>query len=52
MWLINNNGVTKFVGEPEELDFDRTAHVTVVSKLTGEAKSVTIEPGATAFVEF
>ena len=52
VWLINNNGVTKFVGEPEEFDFDRTAHVTVVSKLTGEAKSVTIEPGATAFVEF
>ena len=52
VWLMNNEGVTKFAGEPEEFDFDRTAHVTVVSKLTGEAKSVTIEPGATAFLEF
>ena len=52
VWLMNNEGVSKFGGEPEEFDFDRTAHVTVVSKLTGEAKSVTIEPGATAFLEF
>jgi len=52
VWMMNNKGIVKFGGEPEEFDFSETAHVTVVNKLTGEAKSVEIEPGETAFLEF
>ena len=52
VWMMNNDGVTKFAAEPEEFDFNETSHVTVVNKLTGEAKSVEIEPGGTAYLEF
>ena len=52
VWLMNNAGITKFAAEPEEFDFNETSRVTVVNKMTGEAKSVEIEPGGTAFLEF
>ncbi len=52
VWMMNNAGVTKFAGEPEEFDMSEKSRVTVVSKLTGEAKSVEIEPGGVAYLEF
>ena len=52
VWMMNNAGVTKFAGEPEEFDMAEKSRVTVVSKLTGEAKSVEIEPGGIAYLEF
>ena len=51
MWLINNKGVTKFAGEPEELDPKAAARVKVTDKATGRIYEKTIASGGCAWVE-
>ena len=50
VWLFNNKGVTKFIGEPEELDTAKTARVTV--RCGKETKTVEVPPGGIRFVGF
>lgn len=50
VWLFNNKGVTKFIGEPEILDESQTATVSV---RCGQAeKVVRVSPGGIAYAEF
>lgn len=36
VWLINNKGVVKYYGEPQELDATKTAKVRLTSRLSGD----------------
>ena len=45
VYLINNRGVIKFADEPEEFDPEKTAHVTVTVKSTGEKLVADVKPG-------
>ena len=45
VWLINNNGVTKFFGEPEELDPKATSVVRITYKATGRTYTARVKPG-------
>ena len=45
VWLVNNKGVVKFSDEPEEFRLERTAHVVVTVKATGEKFVADVAPG-------
>ena len=45
VWLVNNKGVVKFSDEPEEFRLERTAHVVVTVKATGEKFMADVAPG-------
>ena len=45
VWLINNNGVTKFFGEPEEFDPKATSVVRITCKATGRTYTARVKPG-------
>ena len=45
VYLINNKGVIKFVDEPEEFVPEKTAHVTITVKATGERLVYDVKPG-------
>ena len=51
MWLINNKGVKKFAGEPEELDPKAASTVKVTDKATGKVYERTIAPGGYGWIE-
>ena len=50
VWMFNNKGVRKFVGEPEELDPSKTAHVTV--RCGDEVKTADVPPGGIGYLTF
>ena len=51
VWLINNKGVRKFAGEPEELDQKAASTVKVTDKATGKVYEKTIAPGGYGWIE-
>ena len=51
VWLINNKGVKKFAGEPEELDPKAASTVKVTDKATGKVYEKTIAPGGYGWIE-
>jgi hypothetical protein len=50
VWLINNKGVVKFAGEPEELDPKAASTVKVTFKATGKVYEKTIAPGGYGWI--
>lgn len=51
VWLINNNGVTKYNGEPEVLDPKATSVVKILHKKSGKTYTATVAPGDWQVVE-
>lgn len=51
VWLINNNGVTTYAGEPEELDPKATSVVKVTFKPTGKVHTASIPAGRYGWIE-
>ncbi len=51
VWLINNKGVVKFAGEPEELDPKAASTVKVTHKATGKVYEKTVAPGGYGWIE-
>jgi len=45
LWLVNNNGVTKYSDSPEEYDEAKTAHVKATFVPTGKVYETTVGPG-------
>ena len=50
VWLINNKGVVKFAGEPEELDPKAASTVRVTFKTTGRVYEKTVAPGGYGWI--
>lgn len=50
VWMFNNRGVTKFIGEPEVLDPAQASRVDVY--FGNEVRSVTVAPGGVEMLEF
>ena len=50
VWFINNKGVVKFAGEPEELDPKAASTVKVTFKATGKVYEKTIAPGGYGWI--
>ena len=50
VWLINNKGVVKFAGEPEELDPKAASTVKVTHKATGKVYEKTVAPGGYGWI--
>ncbi|MDD4017409.1 MAG: hypothetical protein PHV28_05640 [Kiritimatiellae bacterium] len=51
VWLLNNNGVTKYNGEPEVLDPAATSAVKILHKKSGKVYTATVTAGDWQVVE-